>query len=77
MDKLPLFNALLFTNVTLHSEFLMYEGQSVNGSQMDMKRKTYDIQTRKISKNNSFSTYPPLTLIHLSQGFNSSSKPAA
>jgi hypothetical protein len=37
-----------------------YEGQSVNISQMDIKRKTCDIRTWK--KMN-FSTYPPSTLI--------------
>jgi hypothetical protein len=46
--------------------------ESVSRSQMDIKRKTYDIQ-----KNICFSTYPPPTLIHLSRRFTSASKPTA
>jgi hypothetical protein len=38
----------------------LYEGQSVNRTQMDIKRKTRDIQTWE----KHFSTYPTPTLIH-------------
>jgi hypothetical protein len=48
-------------------------GESVNRSQMDIKRRTYDTQTWK----KHFSTYPPPTLIHFSHRFTSASKPAA
>jgi hypothetical protein len=51
-----------------------YEKESVNRSQMDIKRKTCDIRTWK---NTYFSTYPPPTLIHLTHRFTSASKPAA
>jgi hypothetical protein len=52
----------------------LYEEESVNMSQMDVKRKTCDIRNWK---NIYFSTYPPPTLIHLSHRFTSASKPAA
>jgi hypothetical protein len=48
--------------VTLLSK---YERESVNWSQMDVKRKTYDIQTCT----KYYSTYPTPTLIHLSHRF--------
>jgi hypothetical protein len=53
---------------------IWYEKESVNTSQMDIKRKTCHTRTRK---NIYFSTYPPPTLIHLSHRFTSASKPAA
>jgi hypothetical protein len=43
---------------------LTYQRESVNVSQMDIKRKTCDI--RSWGKSTYFSTYPPPTLIHLS-----------
>jgi hypothetical protein len=49
--------------------------ESVNRSQMEIKRKTCDIQNWK--KNIYFSTYPPPTLIRLSNRFTSASKPTA
>jgi hypothetical protein len=52
----------------------VYEGESVNRSQLDIKCKTCDIQTRK---NIYFSKYPPPTFIHLSHRFNRVLKPAA
>jgi hypothetical protein len=52
----------------------IYEGESVNRSQVDIKRKTFYIQT---CKNIYVSAYPPPTLIHLSHRFTSASKLAA
>jgi hypothetical protein len=52
----------------------LYEAESVNRSQMDIKRKTRDIRTWG---KNYFSTYPPPTLIQLFHRFTSESKPAA
>jgi hypothetical protein len=52
----------------------LYEGESVNRPQMDIKRKTCDIRTWQ---KNYFSTYPPPTLMHLSHRFTIASKPAA
>jgi hypothetical protein len=52
----------------------MYEGESVNRSQIDIKRETCDIRTWKAIY---FSTYPPPTPIHLSRRFTSVPKPAA
>jgi hypothetical protein len=46
------------------------EGESVNGSQMDIKRKTCDIRTRKYVY---FSAHPPSTSIHMSHRFTSAS----
>jgi hypothetical protein len=63
-----------FRKVLLFIFFIMYEGESVNRSQMDIKRKTLILE---LGKNIYFSTYPPLTLIHLSNRFTSASKPAA
>jgi hypothetical protein len=57
------------------SQFLEYSygSESVNRSQVDIKRKTCDILSwRKIL----FSIYPPPTLIHLSHLLTSASKPA-
>jgi hypothetical protein len=54
--------------------FPKYVRESVNGSQMDIKRKTCDIRTWK---NIYFSTYPSPTLIHFSHRFTNASKPAA
>jgi hypothetical protein len=53
--------------------FSWYKAESVNRSQMDIKRTTYGIRT---CKNIYFSTYPPPTLIQLSRRFISASKPA-
>jgi hypothetical protein len=53
---------------------VMYDEESVNRSQIDIKRKTCDIRTKK--NNIYFSTYPPPALIHLSRRFTSASKPA-
>jgi hypothetical protein len=50
-----------------------YEGDSVNRSKMDTKRKTCVIRTWK---NIYFSTYPPPTLKILSHRFTNASKPA-
>jgi hypothetical protein len=52
----------------------LYERESVNRSQMDIKRKTRDIRT---CKNIYFPTYPPPILIHLPHRFTSALKPAA
>jgi hypothetical protein len=52
-----------------------YEGDSVNRSQMNIKRQICDIRTWK--KNIYLSTYPPQTLIHLPHRFTSASKPTA
>jgi hypothetical protein len=52
----------------------MYERESVNRSQMDIKIKYVIFEP---GKNIYFSTYPPPTLVHLSQCFTSASKPAA
>jgi hypothetical protein len=51
-----------------------YDGQSVSRPQMDIKRKTCDIRTRKRTF---FLSYSPPTLIYLSHRFTSASKPAA
>jgi hypothetical protein len=61
--------------VAFISRFIkLYEGESINKSQMDIKRKTCDIRTWK---NIYFSTYPPPTLLHLANRFTSESKTAA
>jgi hypothetical protein len=52
----------------------MYEGESVNRSQMDIKSKTW--KTRTWNKTISRHTPPP-TPIHLSHRFTTASKPAA
>jgi hypothetical protein len=54
--------------------FSGYEGESVNRSQMDVKRKTYDIWSWK---KNLFLDISYTKLIHLSHCFTSASKPAA
>jgi hypothetical protein len=66
------------SNCTVCGEIhrLLYEGESVNRSQMDIKRKTHDIRTWK-KKNIYFSTYPPATLIHLSHSCKGASKTPA
>jgi hypothetical protein len=51
------------------------ERESVNKSQLDIERKTCDIRNRK--RIIYFSTYPPVTLLHLFHRFTSTSKPAA
>jgi hypothetical protein len=55
-------------------DLVSYEGESVNRSQTDIKRKTCG--SRTWGKNIYSSTYPPLTLKHLSRRFTSASKPA-
>jgi hypothetical protein len=50
-----------------------YTRESVNKTQMDIKRKTCDIRIWK--KNINFSTYPAPTMIHLSHSFTDASKP--
>jgi hypothetical protein len=54
--------------------YLGKEGESVNRSQIDIKRKICDIRIWK--KNIYFSTYPPPTVLQLSDRFTNASKPA-
>jgi hypothetical protein len=53
---------------------IMYEEESVNRPQMNIKREKCDIRIRK---NINFSIYALPTLIHLSHRFTSASEPAA
>jgi hypothetical protein len=63
-------NNILFIFIVF---WFIYEGESVNRTQLDIKCKTCDIETLK---NNFFSAYPPPTLTHLSHHFASAWKPA-
>jgi hypothetical protein len=56
-------------------KYMFCEGEPVNRSQTDIKRKTCDI--RPWGGGIYFSAYPPPTLIHLSHRFTSASQPTA
>jgi hypothetical protein len=58
----------------IYNLLAIYEVESVNSSQMDIKLKICDIRT---DENIYFSTYPPPILIHLSHRFANASKAAA